>query len=124
MSDIQIDRMVKEIIKVSENGDIFDSLKVICDHDNWHNFKSRLEQLNSLEKLREFLPEGEEVHVKELNGGSKDLLKRTLTADNPFDPPTLLTESVSSFLVDNGMALKTGTHQRTNFRSRMSANLW
>ena len=43
MSDIQIDRMVKEIIEVSENGDIFDSLKVICDHDNWHNFKSRLE---------------------------------------------------------------------------------
>ena len=45
---------------------------------------------STLEKLREFLPEGEEVHVKELNGGSKDLLKRTLTADNPFDPPTSL----------------------------------
>ena len=57
MSDIQIDRMVKEIIEVSENGDIFDTLKVICDHDNWHNFKSRLEQLNSLKKLQEFFKE-------------------------------------------------------------------
>ena len=57
MSDIQIDRLVNEIIEISENGDIFDSLKVICNHDNWHNFKSRLEQLNSLEKLREFFKE-------------------------------------------------------------------
>ena len=79
---------------------------------------------STLEKLREFLPEGKEAHVKELDGGSKDLLKITLTADHPFDPSTLLTESVSSFLVDNGMALKIGTHQRTNFSSRMSANLW
>ena len=77
----------------------------------------------TLENLREFLPEGEEIYVKDLEDGSRDLLKITLTEDNPFDPPTLSKRSVLSFLADNGMALKRGTHLRTQFSSRMSANL-
>ena len=77
----------------------------------------------TLENLREFLPEGEEVFVKDLEDGSRDLLKTTLTEDNPFDPPTLSRKSVLSFLADNGMALKRGTLLRTQFSSRLSANL-
>ena len=77
----------------------------------------------TLEKLKEFLPEGEEVYVKDLEDGSRDLFMKTLSVDHPFDPPTLSTKSALSFLVDNGMALKRGTYLRTQFGSRLSANL-
>ena len=77
----------------------------------------------TLEKLKEFLPEGEEVYVKDLEDGSRDLIMKTLSVDNPFDPPTLSSKSALSFLVDNGMALKRGTYLRTHFGSRLSANL-
>ena len=77
----------------------------------------------TLENLRQFLPEGEEVYVKDLEDGSRDLLKTTLTEDNPFDPPTLSRKSVLSFLADSGMVLRRGTHLRTQVSSRLSANL-
>ena len=76
---------------------------------------------SSLDSLREFLPEGEEVRIKEMEDGFKDLWKAVVKAEDPFDPHIVSSRSVRSFLLESGLALKRGTHQR--FSSRLSANL-
>ena len=56
MSENQIGRLVNEIIEVSENDDIFDTL-ILLQQDSWHNFKSRLLHWNSVEKSQQFFKE-------------------------------------------------------------------
>ena len=49
-----INLFINDILQTSKNEDIFDALSVILHQDNWHNFKSRLLEWNSSEKLRQF----------------------------------------------------------------------
>ena len=56
MSENNTGRLVSDIIEVSENDDIFDTL-ILLQKDSWHNFRSRLLYWNSLEKSQEFFKE-------------------------------------------------------------------
>ena len=69
----------------------------------------------TIDALRRKLRPKDEVLVRNLDSGKDkkvELLKVCSTLDNPFEPEKVSHVSVTKFLLDKGLALKSGTRQR------------